>query len=90
MSTSGSERTATLVVGQRLEIALEGAYDWTASVDNQRSLQPLFGGVGATRLYEAIAPGTTKITLDGDPVCRKAKPPCGAPSRSIEITVVVR
>lgn len=37
-----------------------------------------------------VSSGTTMIRSSGDPKCREADPPCGAPSRPFEVRVIVR
>jgi hypothetical protein len=44
---------------------------------------------GSQGLYEARQPGRTTLNATGDPICRQAQPPCGAPSRLFRLQVVV-
>jgi hypothetical protein len=44
---------------------------------------------GAQGVYAAKQPGQTTLTASGDPVCRTAQPPCGAPSRAFRVQIVV-
>jgi len=37
-----------------------------------------------------VSAGTTVIRSSGDPKCREASPPCGAPSQLFEVRIVVR
>ena len=45
---------------------------------------------GSQGLYRAHKAGETTLTATGDPTCRQARPPCGAPSREFRLQVIVR
>lgn len=88
-----SGQTVPLKVGQRFLLKLGEGYDWQVQVADQAILSRVPNVMvirGAQGLYEAHLAGTTHLTATGDPPCRTAKPPCEAPSRMFEITVVVQ
>ena len=67
-------------------------YEWSATVGNQDVISLKVGVMvikGAQGLYDALAPGTTTLTAVGDPLCRKASPPCGTPTVLFKVTIVV-
>jgi predicted secreted protein len=85
--------TITLKIGERFLLELGENYDWTVTVADQTILSRVVNVTvvrGAQGLYEAHKPGTTKLTAVGDPFCRKAQPPCAAPSLLFEIEVIVK
>ncbi len=84
--------TIQLNVGERFLLDLAESFDWTVQVADQSVLSRLVNVAvirGAQGLYEAKKPGSTELTATGDPPCRKAQPPCAAPSIVFRITVVV-
>ncbi|WP_096204135.1 hypothetical protein [Candidatus Methanoperedens nitratireducens] len=44
---------------------------------------------GARGVYKAHKPGRASLTAVGDPLCRRVKPSCAAPSRLFNLNVVV-
>lgn len=85
-------QTIELRVGETFELRLGEGMDWTVAIDNPRIVGPDAGALvpGSQGVYRALAAGSTRLTANGDPTCRKADPPCGAPSFLFEITIVVR
>lgn len=86
-------KTIDLRVGDRFLLALEGNYDWSVAVDDPSIVGRVAGITtirGAQGVYEARKPGQTTLAATGDPPCRKAQPPCLAPSRSFQVRLVVR
>ena len=68
-------------------------YDWTVSVDKESVLRMKMGVMvikGTQGIYDVLAPGTAILTATGDPLCRKSKPVCGAPSIVFIVTLVVK
>lgn len=67
-------------------------YEWSATVEDQNVIALRVGVMvikGAQGLYDALTPGTTTLTAVGDPLCRKASPPCGTPTILFKVTIVV-
>jgi len=67
-------------------------YEWSATVENQNVVSLKVGVMvikGAQGIFDALAPGTTTLTAVGDPLCRKASPPCGTPTILFKATIVV-
>ena len=86
-------QTIVLHTGDRFLLKLGEEYDWNVTIDNESVLARVVGITvvrGAQGVYEAKQAGTATLTADGDPPCRKAKPPCGAPSRHFEVTFTVQ
>lgn len=93
LTLDDSGQTITFMVGERFLLNLGGGYDWTVEIGDPN----LLGRVvdvpaiqGSQGWYEARQPGTTTLSATGDPPCRKVQPPCMAPSRLVQITMVVR
>ena len=85
-------QTVTLAHGTSFLLALGGEYDWQIQVADEGivSRVPNIAVIaGAQGVYAAKQPGQTTLTATGDPVCRTAQPPCGAPSRAFHIQIVV-
>jgi hypothetical protein len=74
-----------LHVGDRVELRLSGApaLTWTVQVVDASILRQN----GA--FYEAVAPGTTTLSANGEPACRRVTPPCGLPNRLFQVQVDV-
>lgn len=85
--------TIQLVVGQQLLVELSSGYDWSVTVSRPQVLAPSPGGTlpaDAQARYVGATAGTSLLRAAGDPTCRKATPPCGAPSILFSVTIVVR
>lgn len=85
-------QTITLEPGQRFLLSLGDAYEWTVTVADPAIVGLVLDAPvvpGSQGLFEARQPGTTILAAGGDPPCRKNKPPCGAPSRDFQVTLVV-
>lgn len=83
----------TMHVGDTFLLNLGEGYDWTVNVADQSVLSREVNVLvirGAQGIYRALKPGTTTLTATGDPLCRKANPPCGLPSRLFKVTVEVQ
>ncbi len=101
VSTPGATRTVSLAdngqtielqTGQHFLLALGTGYDWRITVADQTivSRVPNITVIqGAQGVYEAKKPGRTTLNATGDPECLKAQPPCGLPSRTFHVEIVV-
>lgn len=90
-----SGRTVRLRVGQVLVVGLssDGSWLWSAPQEGDpsvlhRDTSTVNRGSASAR-FTAIAAGATDVTASGDPACRAATPPCGAPSQLWRVHVVV-
>ncbi len=86
-------KTVNLHVGDRFLLALGTGYDWTANVADQAIVSRVVNVTvvqGGQGVYEAKKIGSTTLTATGEPPCRKVQPPCGLPSRTFKIQIVVR
>jgi hypothetical protein len=84
--------TIDLAIGDRFLLNLGRDFNWTVSVDDQSVLSrvPNIAVIqGAQGIYLARAPGHATLSATGDPPCRKATPPCGAPSRLFRVHMTV-
>lgn len=80
-----------LKVGDTLRLALGPGFDWTLTPGDPAILSDVSApGAPAARRYQARAAGASSISATADPLCRKANPPCGAPTQVFQITVTVR
>ncbi len=85
-------KTITLQVNETFLLQLGEGYDWNITVDDQAVLSRKVNVLvirGAQGIYEAHKPGRTTLSAIGDPPCRRAKPPCAAPSRLFRLYIVV-
>jgi hypothetical protein len=85
-------QTMTLAHGMSFLLALGSDYNWRVAVADETvaSRVPNISViVGAQGIYAAKQPGQTTLTATGDPICRTAQPPCGAPSRAFRVQIVV-
>ena len=83
--------TVNLAVGTRAVLALDSSHDWAATVEDPTVLMLVVGAApsGAQGVYVASKPGQTALTAVGEPLCRKAQPPCGAPTVQFRVRIVV-
>jgi predicted secreted protein len=85
-------KTITLQVNESFLLKLEEEYDWNITIDDQTVLSRKVNVLvirGAQGIYEAHKPGRATLTAVGDPPCRRATPPCAAPSRLFSLNVIV-
>lgn len=80
---------AALRVGQTAALRLDEGYRWMLTVGDERVLKALEGGQDNWHRFEALSNGSTTLTVQGDPLCLTAKPPCMAPSRLVEFEILV-
>ena len=81
--------TATMRVGDLVGLRLDEGYVWTLTVADERVFAQLEYELDGWRRFAALAAGSTTLTVQGDPLCLTAKPPCMAPSRLVEIEIIV-
>jgi hypothetical protein len=92
ITNAANGTTINLAVGTQALLALDTNHDWMATVEDPTVLMPVVGAavpVGAQALYVARTPGQTTLTAVGEPLCRKAQPPCGAPTIMFRALIVV-
>ncbi len=85
-------KTITLQVNETFLLKLGEEYDWNITIDDQAVLSRKVNVLvirGAQGIYEAHKPGRTTLSAIGDPPCRRATPPCAAPSRLFRLYIVV-
>lgn len=85
-------KTITLQVNETFLLKLGEEYDWNITVDDQAVLSRKVNVLvvrGAQGIYEAHKLGRTTLSAIGDPPCRRATPPCAAPSRLFRLYIVV-
>jgi hypothetical protein len=85
-------QTITLQVNETFLLKLGEEYDWNITIDDQTIVSRVPNVLvvrGAQGLYRAHKEGSSTLTAIGDPICRRAQPPCGAPSREFRINIVV-
>ncbi len=85
-------KTITLQVNETFLLNLGEEYDWNISIDDQTVISREVNVLvvrGAQGIYRAHKPGSATLTAVGDPVCRKAVPPCATPSRQFRLNIVV-
>jgi hypothetical protein len=86
-------RTIQFSVGERFGLVLGADFDWTLGpidesvVQRVRNITVVRGGQG---VFNIVGPGTTLFSAVGDPPCRKATPPCGAPSLLFQVSISAR
>jgi hypothetical protein len=86
-------RTIMMRVGDRFLLSLGENYEWSIEVEDPGVVSRVVNVLapkGSQGLYEAHRVGQTALTAAGDPPCRKAQPPCMAPSRQFRVEVVVK
>ena len=85
--------TVRVAVDERVQVVLKKeGFEWTVTVSDPTVLKRLDDVAmvsGAQGVYQALKPGTVKLTAVGDPLCAKARPACGVPSIQFEVTIVV-
>jgi hypothetical protein len=93
VTLTDSGQTLQLQVGDRFLLDLDAGLNWDVTVDDPTVVSlAVDAGVpgGAQGFYEARQTGQTMLTAVGDPQCRQAQPPCGAPSRLFRLTIAVQ
>lgn len=81
-----------LAAGRQVFLALSSGYDWSITVEDETVLVPVVGVAlpsGVQSIYMAGQPGQTTLTAIGEPQCRKAQPPCGAPTVRFRAQIAV-
>jgi hypothetical protein len=85
-------QTVTVAHGTSFLLALGNDDDWKIQVGDETVISRVLNIAviaGAQGVYAAKQPGQTTLTASGDPICRTAQPPCGAPSRTFRVQIVV-
>lgn len=85
-------RTLNLQVGERFLLDLGDAMEWQLQIDDPSVLSRVPNVLtikGAQGLFQARQRGQTTLTATGDLPCRKAQPPCMAPSFLFRLQIVV-
>jgi len=93
ITLADDSRTVVLRAGERFLLKLGEEYDWMVVLEDPAIVSRVANVLtvrGSQGLYEAHKPGRTTLVATGDPPCRKAQPPCGAPSRGFRLEVVVQ
>jgi hypothetical protein len=84
--------TVRLRVGDRFLLNLGDPYTWDVSIADPSIVSRVVNIAvvrGAQGVYEARAPGETRLQAVGDLPCRQSRPPCLAPSRLFRLVIVV-
>ena len=86
-------RTITLKTGQKFLLHLKNEpYQWIATVKEPRviRLAETSSSIrGSQGIYEALRPGKTSLTAEGELPCHKMNPPCMAATLAFEARFVV-
>jgi hypothetical protein len=78
-------KTFNVKVGDNLKLNLDPGYDWSAITVSDTNVIVVTQGI-----YQARASGVAALTATGDPQCLNSTPPCGMPSITFMITVIVQ
>jgi hypothetical protein len=92
ITQSDNGKMVNLVTGSTVFLALGNDDDWTITVEDKTVLSPYVSEPLPPRFqgaFTARQPGQTTISAVGEPLCRKAQPPCGAPAVLFRVQVVV-
>jgi hypothetical protein len=93
VTLTDSGRPVMMHVGDRFLLNLGEGYDWSVEAADPAVVSRVISVLtveGSQGLFEAHKTGRTTLTAAGDPPCRKANPPCGAPSRLFQVEVIVQ
>lgn len=84
-------QTIELQVGETLELRLTGEMEWTVRVGDAQVIERMDGQLvkGSQGVFRALAPGTSALEADGEPLCRRATPACASPSFHYSVTIAV-
>jgi len=85
-------KTINVKVGERILLVLiMNAYDFVPSVDDETILRKVTDVdiPGSKGVYEALRPGSTKLTATGELPCHRVEPRCLVPTLFVEFTIVV-
>ncbi len=79
--------------GEMFLLAIDGNLSWSVNLDHDngiiRAVPTLLPMIGAQGLFVAAETGRITVGAKGEPPCRFDSPPCAAPGKSFEITIVV-
>jgi hypothetical protein len=88
-----ANKTINLTVGERILLVLINAsYDFVPSVVDETILRKVTDVeiAGSKGVYEALRPGSTKLTATGELPCHRTTPSCLAPTLYVEFQIVVQ
>jgi hypothetical protein len=86
------QQTLELTVGETFELKLGSGIDWAIEIADAHIVARIPGNTtdDSQGVYKALARGTTMLTANGDPPCRKSQPACMMPSIAFTLNIVVR
>lgn len=93
VTTADHGRTIEMRVGERFLLNLGEGAVWVIEIADPQVLGAVTGvevPEGAQGLFEALAAGATTLAATNEPACLKARPACKLPTRTFEVTVVVK
>jgi len=88
-----ANQSINLTVGERILLVLiNGSYDFVPSVVDETILRKVTDVeiAGSKGVYEALRPGSTKLTATGELPCHRTTPSCLAPTLYVEFRIVVQ
>jgi hypothetical protein len=87
-----SGQALTLAVGETFEVKLSGSMIWAVTIGDEQVISRAPDAVGADSqgIFQALAPGETTLTAQGEAPCRREQPACMVPDVLFQLTVVVR
>jgi hypothetical protein len=87
-----NQQTLELAVGDRFEVQLGNPIIWTVAVGDEQVIARTSNAVDANSqgIYQALAPGETMLTAQGEAPCRRSQPACMLPDMLFQLKVVVR
>jgi len=91
LTLADANSTVSVAAGDTIQLKLGGGFDWRLTVSDSTVLQASPGPLPADvqGSWVASRPGQATIAGQGDPLCRRSVPTCGAPSRVFSVTIVV-
>lgn len=94
LTDDDSEATVTAHVGQQIVVALEPGWDRPRTSTRLLHLLSVSGGYPSPdplrAIYQALAPGRTRILTHTDLPCYHTRPPCLIPVRVWQVQVIVQ
>jgi hypothetical protein len=92
VTLADANRTINMSVGERILLVLiDAPYDFVPSVVDETILRKVTDVeiAGSKGVYEALRPGSTKLTATGELPCHRTEPRCLAPTLYVEFQIVV-
>ena len=93
ISLAENGQSIALAIGDRFVLMLGEDFDWSVAPVDESVIVRLPDQAtmpGIQGQYRAVGRGTTTLSATGDPPCRKATPPCAAPSILFHVTLEAR